>query len=220
MENFSLTKKSVERISGNTYLLRFKEKIAFQPMQFLMIETPMSIVRKPFGLGSWQDDLAICIEIIGKGSGWVVQNATTLKAHGPCGKGFTPPNGKGLIIASASCLSMAYEASKRWGTEAWICSRDQFEIDLHPFCKIVGDQDFVKSLKQAKGYEWYLTLGSPQMCRIAYGILRPKGEVFTTTDAYMACGLGACKGCAIETTEGIKHVCEDGPIFRGDVVWS
>ena len=32
-------------------------------------------------------------------------------------------------------------------------------------------------------------------------------------DAYMACGIGACKGCAIATKDGYKLVCKDGPIF-------
>lgn len=29
----------------------------------------------------------------------------------------------------------------------------------------------------------------------------------------MGCGLGACKGCAIQTTNGVKHICQDGPVF-------
>ena len=32
-------------------------------------------------------------------------------------------------------------------------------------------------------------------------------------DEYMACGIGACKGCAVDTEEGIKMVCKDGPVF-------
>ncbi len=220
METFSLTKKMVKKISGSTYLVAFKEDIYFEPMQFVMIETPISIVRKPFALGTWQDELAICIEIIGEGSRYIVQDATILNAHGPCGKGFEIPNGKGLILASASCFSMAYEASKRWNVEVLMCSKEAFEIDVHPFKQVIGDENFLKMLKQLKGYDWYLTLGSPQMCKIAYDMLKGKGMVYTTTDAYMACGLGACKGCAIDTKEGIKHVCEDGPIFRGDILWS
>ncbi len=30
----------------------------------------------------------------------------------------------------------------------------------------------------------------------------------------MACGLGACLGCSIETTSGYKTVCYDGPVFE------
>ncbi len=37
----------------------------------------------------------------------------------------------------------------------------------------------------------------------------------------MACGLGACMGCVIETTDGLKRVCKEGPIFKsGDIIWS
>ncbi len=36
----------------------------------------------------------------------------------------------------------------------------------------------------------------------------------------MACGLGACLGCAIETTDGYKYVCNDGPVFdAGEIRW-
>ena len=29
----------------------------------------------------------------------------------------------------------------------------------------------------------------------------------------MACGIGACLGCAIRTANGYKLVCKDGPVF-------
>lgn len=36
----------------------------------------------------------------------------------------------------------------------------------------------------------------------------------------MACGLGACLGCAIDTRDGYKYVCNDGPVFdAGEIVW-
>ncbi|MGD9109102.1 MAG: dihydroorotate dehydrogenase electron transfer subunit [Gammaproteobacteria bacterium] len=39
-----------------------------------------------------------------------------------------------------------------------------------------------------------------------------------TMEAYIACGIGACRGCAIETNEGYKMCCQDGPVFDvGDV---
>ncbi len=36
----------------------------------------------------------------------------------------------------------------------------------------------------------------------------------------MACGTGACYGCMVETTGGLKRVCKDGPVFMlGDVIY-
>lgn len=37
-------------------------------------------------------------------------------------------------------------------------------------------------------------------------------------EAHMACGVGACLGCACETKQGYRRVCVDGPVFPGDEV--
>ena len=34
----------------------------------------------------------------------------------------------------------------------------------------------------------------------------------------MACGIGACLGCAVATSEGYRRVCHDGPVFSAEVV--
>ena len=39
-------------------------------------------------------------------------------------------------------------------------------------------------------------------------------------DEYMACGIGACLGCAVKTKDGYKMICKDGPVFDSrEVVW-
>lgn len=39
-------------------------------------------------------------------------------------------------------------------------------------------------------------------------------------EAHMACGIGACLGCVINTKAGYKRVCKDGPVFLGDeIIW-
>ncbi|MBF0217801.1 MAG: dihydroorotate dehydrogenase electron transfer subunit [Candidatus Omnitrophica bacterium] len=39
-------------------------------------------------------------------------------------------------------------------------------------------------------------------------------------DEYMACGVGACRGCAVKTVNGVKLACTDGPVFDArDVIW-
>ena len=36
----------------------------------------------------------------------------------------------------------------------------------------------------------------------------------------MACGLGACLSCSIDTVDGRKKVCKDGPIFDANkIIW-
>lgn len=34
----------------------------------------------------------------------------------------------------------------------------------------------------------------------------------------MLCGLGACLGCMVETTEGLKRCCKDGPVFDSKIL--
>jgi dihydroorotate dehydrogenase electron transfer subunit len=39
-------------------------------------------------------------------------------------------------------------------------------------------------------------------------------------EAHMSCGFGACLGCVVNTIDGYKRVCKDGPVFLAeDVVW-
>ena len=39
-------------------------------------------------------------------------------------------------------------------------------------------------------------------------------------EARMGCGFGACMGCTIETANGPRRVCKDGPVFAsGEVRW-
>lgn len=39
-------------------------------------------------------------------------------------------------------------------------------------------------------------------------------------EAHMACGIGACLGCVVDTVDGFKRVCKDGPVFEaGKIVW-
>jgi dihydroorotate dehydrogenase electron transfer subunit len=39
-------------------------------------------------------------------------------------------------------------------------------------------------------------------------------------EEHMACGIGACLGCVVNTTHGQKRVCKDGPVFNAEeIVW-
>ena len=43
---------------------------------------------------------------------------------------------------------------------------------------------------------------------------------FGSLEENMACGVGACLGCAIRTKTGFKRVCKDGPVFNlKDIRW-
>ncbi len=36
----------------------------------------------------------------------------------------------------------------------------------------------------------------------------------------MACGVGACLTCVVQTTEGLRRACKEGPVFdAAEVLW-
>jgi dihydroorotate dehydrogenase electron transfer subunit len=39
-------------------------------------------------------------------------------------------------------------------------------------------------------------------------------------ETHMACGIGACLGCVVETKDGYKLVCKEGPVFNArEIIW-
>jgi dihydroorotate dehydrogenase electron transfer subunit len=63
--------------------------------------------------------------------------------------------------------------------------------------------------------------GPEAMLKEVSAIARRRGaEAYASLEENIACGVGACLGCAIETRSGYKLVCEDGPVFDlNEVVW-
>lgn len=37
---------------------------------------------------------------------------------------------------------------------------------------------------------------------------------FTSLESYMGCGFGVCLGCVVDTVDGFKRVCKEGPVFN------
>jgi len=60
----------------------------------------------------------------------------------------------------------------------------------------------------------------PMLARLARALPEGKVKAQASLDAYMACGTGACLGCAVRTKSGYKMVCKDGPVFGlHDIDW-
>ncbi len=64
-------------------------------------------------------------------------------------------------------------------------------------------------------YDVYYACG-PQ--RMLQGLAQVSPNGYLSLEARMGCGFGACMGCSIQTTQGPKRVCKEGPVFRADEV--
>jgi len=218
MENFSVEKQCVVKVSSDTYIVVFKENISHEFGQFVMIQTT-SLTRKPFMLGTWENKTAISVQVKGHGTRNIVTCENKLQLHGPLGKAISIPSGKGIAVVSISCLAAAIELHNATNCDVLIGSKRPICFNL-PFRQCVKDSEFSKALKSTDFslYDWYFISGSRSMENLVLETIPNKKNAFVSMEEYMACGIGACKGCAIQTKAGIKHVCTDGPVFRGDML--
>ncbi|HOU36703.1 MAG TPA: dihydroorotate dehydrogenase electron transfer subunit [Candidatus Omnitrophota bacterium] len=60
----------------------------------------------------------------------------------------------------------------------------------------------------------------PMLEAIARVCRENRMQAQVSLEAHMACGIGACLGCVVQTTRGYERVCKEGPVFRiDDLVW-
>ena len=78
---------------------------------------------------------------------------------------------------------------------------------------------FNADLISKEGYTAVYACGPEPMLKYVQQICKEMGiKCFLSMEARMACGVGACLGCTINTTEGNKRCCKDGPVFDGDIL--
>jgi dihydroorotate dehydrogenase electron transfer subunit len=71
-----------------------------------------------------------------------------------------------------------------------------------------------RALDESPGPSTVYCCGPPAMIRSAAGIALERGAPCEALlEEVMACGVGACRGCVVETRAGYRCVCSDGPVF-------
>jgi dihydroorotate dehydrogenase electron transfer subunit len=84
---------------------------------------------------------------------------------------------------------------------------------LNEFLSEMRESDFDASTIYACGPKEMLKV----VAEIAF---QKKIECQVSLEEKMACGIGACMGCAVKTRTGYKKVCDDGPVFDSkEIVW-
>lgn len=113
------------------------------------------------------------------------------------------------------------------------------QLVLHPFFEKLSLNRLEPSTDDGSiGYEGYCTdVAEKLMCENEYDYVATCGlkpvmqkvsdcagkhgiRCQVSSEGYMACGVGACKTCVIETRFDRLRSCADGPIFEGsDILW-
>ena len=76
-----------------------------------------------------------------------------------------------------------------------------------------GVKGFVTNALDGK-QSYYYTCGPLPMIKALIQAAGANGEV--SMEERMGCGFGACMGCTIQTTQGPKRVCKEGPVFDAE----
>lgn len=217
--------------------------------QFVHIRTGNFTLRRPIsicGIDRNKGTLRIVFEIRGEGTAEIARlnKGDLIDMLAPLGHGFTinpdyekivligggigtPPmlplaqeyGGKAISISGFrnSQAVILQEDFKKTGAEVILCT-DDGSAGIHGFVT----QPLSELVEQGRISAVY-ACGPMSMLKNIAGICKAKNIYCEISlEERMACGIGACLGCACRTVrndeEYFAHVCKDGPVFNAEEV--
>ena len=193
-----------------------------------------------------QDTARVVFEVRGEGTKWLAQRQVgdKLNVLGPLGNGFTVnPNDRLLLVGGGigvpPLLGQAAFTAKNSTAVLGFRSagRAMLVEDYRDYCEAVylcsdngslGRHGFVDAqlkdiLEKDKNFTAVLACGPKPMLKNVAKVAAEYGvPCQVSLEERMACGVGACLGCAVQMADGtMKHVCKDGPVFDAkEVDWN
>ena len=193
-----------------------------------------------------QDTARVVFGVRGEGTKWLAQRQVGDKVNvlGPLGNGFTvTPNDRLLLVGGGigvpPLLGQAAFTAKNSTAILGFRSADRTMLveDYRDYCEAVylcsddgslGRHGFVDAqlndiLEKDKNFTAVLACGPKPMLKNVAKVAAEYGvPCQVSLEERMACGVGACLGCAVQMADGtMKHVCKDGPVFDAkEVDWN
>lgn len=207
-----------------------------------------NFLRRPISVALVQenhpsDTAALIFEVRGSGTDWLAQRVPgdTLSVLGPLGNGFTmDDSGRYLLVGGGigvpPLLGYAVQGGKRttavlgFRTESRAILTKQFQencegVHLCSDDGTLGKRGYAHEqveeiLAKDKNFTAVLACGPRPMLKGVAQVAKKYGvSCQVSMEERMACGVGACLGCAIFMADGsVKHVCKDGPVFSAEEV--
>lgn len=150
----------------------------------------------------------------GVGAAPLFMLAETLKRNGICFDVVLGAQTKEALVTKGR-----YEALL--GAEP-LCATDDGTYGRAGFCtSLVEERLEAGCLADGAPYDFLAVCGPEPLMKIVAG-LGAKSNVRTqvSMEKRMACGVGACLSCVVDTKDGKRRSCVDGPIFEAsEVVW-
>lgn len=238
------------RLAQDVYLLALEAPAFDRnilPGCFVQVGIPsaLQLLRRPLSIHRIDEGkLYLIYKVVGEGTKLLSQLpiGQRIKVFGPLGKGFPLPNQPAqrcLLIGGGVGVPPLYELARQLlgrGHEVQLfagfrSATDDFATeafaDLNVNLRLttedgsLGSQGYVTSvLPSPQEIDVYYACGPLPFLHQVETTMGSKRKGYLSFEARMACGLGACYGCVIQTKEGLKRVCADGPVFpAGEVLY-
>jgi dihydroorotate dehydrogenase electron transfer subunit len=186
------------------------------PGQFFMLEAPGRLLPRPMSLClAPPGELAFLIDPIGPGTRalCVCETGDVLWVYGPLGNGYRLDVARPLLVGGGigvAPLPYLSEAQRR--PPAVLGFRSEWHAEaaaLVPNAEVVVEPRLVTDLIE-DGYD-VLACGPEPMLE---AVRRLAADAQLAWEAPMACGYGACYGCAVEIQGEFKRLCVKGPVLQ------
>ncbi|MBM3254732.1 MAG: dihydroorotate dehydrogenase electron transfer subunit [Candidatus Omnitrophica bacterium] len=207
-------------------------------------------LRRPFSIHRVRGErLEILYQVLGSGTEAFSKKKPggSLDIIGPLGSGFKLPAAtrkiKPVIVAGGMGVApLVFLAKKLAGIPKRVligaktsgqilCEKEFKELDCD--VKIATDDgsrgfkgyvsDLLKKELSDIGYQSvqiYACGPEPLLKKVAAISSKHNIPAQISLEEHMACGIGACLGCAINTHAGFQRVCKEGPVFDAkEIVW-
>jgi len=190
-----------------------------------------------------QDTAALVFEVRGEGTRWLSRRkrGDRLDVLGPLGNGFAVEETGRYLLAGGGIGVPPLLGYGAWGRErtaavlgfrsadrAILVDRFQEACGRVILCSDDGslgrpgrvDAQVRAVLEQDRSFAAVLACGpKPMLKGVAAAAAEFGVPCQVSMEERMACGVGACLGCAVQMRDGtMKHVCKDGPVFPAEEV--
>jgi dihydroorotate dehydrogenase electron transfer subunit len=215
-----------------------------KPGQFVMVNCGREcLLPRPFSIHQVaKDGIALFYAVLanGKGTNWLAQQCTgnVVELFGPLGNTFfiQPDSNNLLLVAGGNGLAPQYLLAQKAiesGDVVTLLYGTANDQRYH----VAADIKLVSATEDGSvGYKGLVTdlipeyiswadqifaCGPMSMYKAMAHMTELKGKsVQVSLEIMMGCGRGICYGCTIKTKQGLKEVCQDGPVFNlEDILW-
>ncbi len=227
-----------KKISTNIYQLKLKGDFKGKPGQFYMVKGWSGkdpFLPRPISISGLEDgQLTLLYEVVGRGTHIIseLKEGDSLSLLGPLGSGFDLEKQEKVAIVSGGIgiAPLLYLAKELKGSvDLYSGFREESyyteefkdyieEINISTEDGSVGHKGYITEILNPEDYDLVISCGPEEMIRALVQLCKDKTKLQISMENRMACGIGACMGCTIETVRGMERVCKEGPVFKAEEV--